>query len=55
MEGPQYVTDKHKFVDLSRVAIHGWSYGGFLSLMGLVHRPNVFKVRGKFEVSTEEL
>lgn len=45
MEGPQYVTDKHKFVDLSRVAIHGWSYGGFLSLMGLIQRPNVFKVR----------
>ncbi|KAK1152553.1 dipeptidyl peptidase 9 isoform X1 [Acipenser oxyrinchus oxyrinchus] len=44
VEGLQYVAEKYKFVDLSRVAIHGWSYGGFLSLMGLIHRPNVFKV-----------
>uniref|UniRef100_A0A8B9RDM7 dipeptidyl-peptidase IV n=1 Tax=Astyanax mexicanus TaxID=7994 RepID=A0A8B9RDM7_ASTMX len=44
VEGLQYVADKYKFIDLSRVAIHGWSYGGFLSLMGLIHRPNVFKV-----------
>ncbi|CAB1324529.1 unnamed protein product [Coregonus sp. 'balchen'] len=42
VEGLQYVA--YKFVDLSRVAIHGWSYGGFLSLMSLVHRPNIFKV-----------
>lgn len=45
VEGLQYVAEKFKFVDLSRVAIHGWSYGGFLSLMGLIQRPNVFKVR----------
>ncbi|XP_024861105.1 dipeptidyl peptidase 9 isoform X2 [Kryptolebias marmoratus] len=44
VEGLHYVADKYKFVDLSRVAIHGWSYGGFLSLMGLIHRPDVFKV-----------
>lgn len=45
VEGLQYVAEKYKFIDMSRVAIHGWSYGGFLSLMGLVHRPNIFKVR----------
>lgn len=44
VEGLQYVAEKFNFVDLSRVAIHGWSYGGFLSLMGLIQRPNVFKV-----------
>lgn len=44
VEGLHYIADKYKFVDLSRVAIHGWSYGGFLSLMGLIHRPDVFKV-----------
>ncbi|KAM3619668.1 uncharacterized protein V6R79_011590 [Siganus canaliculatus] len=44
VEGLHYVADKYKFVDLSRVAIHGWSYGGFLSLMGLIHQPDVFKV-----------
>ncbi|XP_067269244.1 dipeptidyl peptidase 9 isoform X1 [Pseudorasbora parva] len=44
VEGLQFVAEKYKFIDLSRVAIHGWSYGGFLSLMGLIHRPNIFKV-----------
>lgn len=44
VEGLHYIADKYKFVDLSRVAIHGWSYGGFLSLMGLIHRPDIFKV-----------
>ncbi|KTG17112.1 hypothetical protein cypCar_00031010 [Cyprinus carpio] len=44
VEGLQYVAENYKFIDMSRVAIHGWSYGGFLSLMGLIHRPNIFKV-----------
>uniref|UniRef100_G3NZY4 dipeptidyl-peptidase IV n=1 Tax=Gasterosteus aculeatus aculeatus TaxID=481459 RepID=G3NZY4_GASAC len=44
VEGLHYVAEKYKFVDLSRVAIHGWSYGGFLSLMGLIHKPDIFKV-----------
>lgn len=45
VEGLHYVAEKYKFVDLSRVAIHGWSYGGFLSLMGLIHKPDIFKVK----------
>lgn len=44
VEGLHYAADKYKFIDLSRVAIHGWSYGGFLSLMGLIHKPDVFKI-----------
>uniref|UniRef100_A0A3Q3AXW5 dipeptidyl-peptidase IV n=1 Tax=Kryptolebias marmoratus TaxID=37003 RepID=A0A3Q3AXW5_KRYMA len=44
VEGLQYVAEKFNFVDLSRIAIHGWSYGGFLSLMGLIQRPNIFKL-----------
>lgn len=31
-------------IDLDRVAVHGWSYGGYLSLMALAQRPDVFKV-----------
>ncbi|XP_004865777.1 dipeptidyl peptidase 9 isoform X2 [Heterocephalus glaber] len=44
VEGLQFVAQKYGFIDLSRIAIHGWSYGGFLSLMGLIHKPEVFKV-----------
>ena len=31
-------------MDMDRVAIYGWSYGGYLSLMGLVTYPELFKV-----------
>ncbi|XP_069767937.1 dipeptidyl peptidase 8-like isoform X2 [Narcine bancroftii] len=44
VEGLQYLSAKYRFIDLKRVAIHGWSYGGYLSLMGLVRRPDIFKV-----------
>lgn len=33
-----------ELIDLNRVAIFGWSYGGYLSLMGLAQHPDVFKV-----------
>lgn len=32
------------YLDLSRVAVHGWSYGGYLSLMALVQYPQEFKL-----------
>ncbi|KAG7263268.1 hypothetical protein CRUP_011261 [Coryphaenoides rupestris] len=44
VEGLQYVAERFNFVDLSRVAIHGWSYGGFLSLMGLI--PETQRLQG---------
>ena len=31
-------------IDLSRVAIFGWSYGGYMSLMAIAQHPEVFKV-----------
>ncbi|KAF7729659.1 dipeptidylpeptidase [Apophysomyces ossiformis] len=31
-------------VDLSRIAITGWSYGGYLSLMGLAQHPDAFRI-----------
>ena len=31
-------------IDMNRVAIFGWSYGGYMALMGLAQRPDIFKV-----------
>eukprot|EP00042_Codosiga_hollandica_P056508 m.814265 g.814265 ORF g.814265 m.814265 type:complete len:384 (+) comp59365_c0_seq17:1423-2574(+) len=31
-------------IDFKRVAIFGWSYGGYMSLMGLAQHPDVFKI-----------
>ncbi|KAI8393595.1 uncharacterized protein BYT42DRAFT_609376 [Radiomyces spectabilis] len=34
----------HSVIDLDRVAVTGWSYGGYLSLMGLAQYPDLFKI-----------
>uniref|UniRef100_A0A8C6XGW1 dipeptidyl-peptidase IV n=1 Tax=Naja naja TaxID=35670 RepID=A0A8C6XGW1_NAJNA len=44
VEGLQYLASQYEFIDLDRVGIHGWSYGGFLSLMALLQKPEIFKV-----------
>ncbi|EDO46612.1 predicted protein [Nematostella vectensis] len=44
VEGLQYIASTTEMIDLSRVAIHGWSYGGYLSLLGLIQRPDVFRI-----------
>ncbi|XP_037068857.1 dipeptidyl peptidase 9-like [Pollicipes pollicipes] len=38
------LSDLLGIIDLSRVAVQGWSYGGYLSLMALAQRPDVFKL-----------
>ncbi|XP_066595856.1 dipeptidyl peptidase 9 [Prorops nasuta] len=40
----RWLAETTGFIDLSRVALHGWSYGGYLSLMGLIQYPDVFKL-----------
>ncbi len=32
------------FVDADRIAVHGWSFGGFMTTSLLLHHPDVFKV-----------
>lgn len=43
VEGLHAVAERHAFLDLSRVAIRGWSYGGYLTLAALLRRPDVFR------------
>jgi dipeptidyl-peptidase-4 len=38
----QAAAEFHPFLDLSRVGIRGWSFGGFLSAMAILRRPDVF-------------
>jgi len=44
VEGLLYVAQHYGCIDLGRVAITGWSYGGYLSLMALGQHSELFKV-----------
>lgn len=45
VEGLRYVASQTgDLIDLDRVAVTGWSYGGFLSLWALTQFPDIFKV-----------
>lgn len=43
IEALQWLAVNTDFMDMSRVAIHGWSYGGYLSLMAMANYSHVFK------------
>lgn len=34
----------HDWIDSSRVGVHGWSYGGFMTISLMVNYPEIFKV-----------
>ncbi|HUQ62579.1 MAG TPA: prolyl oligopeptidase family serine peptidase [Acidimicrobiales bacterium] len=38
----QAAADKHPRLDLERVAIRGWSFGGYLAALAVLRRPDVF-------------
>eukprot|EP01135_Chromosphaera_perkinsii_P009554 Nk52_evm4s1810 gene=Nk52_evmTU4s1810 len=44
VEGIEHLMKTGGYIDPGRISIHGWSYGGYLSLMGLCQRPDFFKV-----------
>ena len=34
----------HQWVDSERIGVHGWSYGGFMTISLMVNHPDIFKV-----------
>lgn len=43
MEGVKWLMS-HDWVDKDRIGVHGWSYGGFMTISLTVNYPDVFKV-----------
>ena len=43
--GLQKAITTFDFIDDSRVAITGWSYGGYMALLGIAMYPHIFKVQ----------
>ena len=43
MAGLQWLLS-HKWADRDRVGVHGWSYGGFMTISLMTHYPEIFKV-----------
>jgi dipeptidyl-peptidase-4 len=42
--GLQALAAQHPELDLSRVGIFGWSFGGYMAALAVLRRPDVFKV-----------
>jgi len=42
VDGLHAAAERFPFLDLGRVAIRGWSFGGFLAAMAVLRRPEVF-------------
>ncbi len=43
MKGVEWLLS-HPWVDADRIGVHGWSYGGFMTISLMTHYPEVFKV-----------
>ncbi len=43
MQGVKYL-ESLGFVDMDRIGVHGWSYGGFMTTNLMLHHPKTFKV-----------
>lgn len=42
IDGLRAAADRHPELDLDRVAIRGWSFGGYLAALAVLRRPDVF-------------
>ena len=43
MRGVEYLR-KQPYVDMDRLGVHGWSFGGFMTISLMTNYPDVFKV-----------
>ncbi|CAI2300315.1 unnamed protein product [Caenorhabditis sp. 36 PRJEB53466] len=43
VEGLQMIAEKAPFMDMNRVIVHGWSYGGYMALLLLAHHPKIYR------------
>lgn len=43
VEGLTALADKHPDLDLDRVAVRGWSFGGWLAALAVLRRPELFR------------
>jgi dipeptidyl-peptidase-4 len=43
VEGIRALAKKYRELDLSRVGIYGWSFGGYFSAMAVMRRPDLFR------------
>merc|ERR1712223_1038512 len=43
LEVLKQMATEFEYLDLTRVAINGWSYGGYLALRGIMDFPHIFK------------
>ena len=42
VDGAPRAAEEHRRLDLDRVAIRGWSFGGYLAALAVLRRPDVF-------------
>ncbi len=42
VDGLHALAERHEDIDLSRVGIRGWSFGGYLAALAVLRRPDVF-------------
>lgn len=40
----QWLAATTNYIDMNRVSVHGWSYGGYLSLLCYAQRPEIFRM-----------